>query len=145
MSELKPCPFCGSTSNDAFDHGENCYLRQILKGIPDNGVDLVALFAMRPIEDALQARIDELESEIKKRDDVEKERGDFLEKAVGSRYNLEFFIVRWKELESENAALKKKISYFERDCDNCKFLDIPFGTAPCSPCNTELNKWEPQP
>lgn len=30
MEELKPCPFCGSRSNDPDCHDEDCYISQLL-------------------------------------------------------------------------------------------------------------------
>lgn len=66
--ELKPCPFCGSddmnvTVTDIF-HAVWC--RDCGALVDNDEEDVAKLWNTRPIEDALQARIAELEAENKK-------------------------------------------------------------------------------
>ena len=77
MSELKPCPFCGGVAqvNTWTMHGiteSRCFCPN--SDCP-NSVRTVALatWNTRPIEDALNARIAELESELKITDELLKE------------------------------------------------------------------------
>ena len=53
--KLRECPFCGVASNDVYDHKEDCYLRNLLKGVSGMEYDLVKLFNTRPLEDKLTA------------------------------------------------------------------------------------------
>ena len=58
MSELKPCPFCGSSKIKSHDYGNV----ELLYRCEDcGGEHFHSNWNTRPIEDALQARIAELE------------------------------------------------------------------------------------
>ena len=61
MSELKPCPFCGKEpaidNNFAICVNDDCELSDYWSGLEDYS------WNTRPIEDALNARIAELEAE----------------------------------------------------------------------------------
>lgn len=62
--ELRPCPFCGSTESD--EVADNCYL-QLTDWIGDKRppqAEIEKRWNTRPIEDALTARIAELEGFI---------------------------------------------------------------------------------
>ena len=62
MSELKPCPFCGKEpaidNNFAICVNDDCELSDYWSGLED------CSWNTRPIEDALTARIAELEEEL---------------------------------------------------------------------------------
>lgn len=66
MSELKPCPFCGSTDiklHDEISHAVWC--QECFAEVPSIDIEsAIKLWNTRPIEDALNARIAELEEEI---------------------------------------------------------------------------------
>jgi len=70
MSELKPCPFCGSepTSSDEFDDEVLFYgcTKDIDCPLYDAPFVNMATWNTRPIEDALNKRIAELEAEIER-------------------------------------------------------------------------------
>jgi len=70
MSELKPCPFCGSepTSSDEFDDEVLFYgcTKDIDCPLYDAPFVNMATWNTRPIEDALNKRIAELEAEVTK-------------------------------------------------------------------------------
>ena len=73
MNELKNCPFCGSelTEDDAFS--EDGYPQMCHCIWQTNSAEkAVQNWNTRPIEDALQARIDELEKIIKGLLEIEK-------------------------------------------------------------------------
>ena len=61
MSELKPCPFCGkqpvAQCSSAICINDDCELSDYWRGLEDDS------WNTRPIEDALNARIAELEAE----------------------------------------------------------------------------------
>lgn len=61
MSELKPCPFCGkqpaAQCSSAICINDDCELSDYWRGLEDDS------WNTRPIEDALTARIAELEAE----------------------------------------------------------------------------------
>ena len=65
MSELKPCPFCGSTDiklHDEISHAVWC--QECFAEVPSIDIEsAIKLWHTRPIEDALNARIAELEAE----------------------------------------------------------------------------------
>jgi hypothetical protein len=65
MSDLKPCPFCG-TSNEKHNNIVKLYDDEYYAYEYCNacGARVYANWNTRPIEDALQARIDELERRI---------------------------------------------------------------------------------
>lgn len=66
MSELKPCPFCGSTNiklHDEISHAVWC--QECFSEVESIDIEsAIELWNTRPIEDALQARIAELEAYI---------------------------------------------------------------------------------
>jgi Lar family restriction alleviation protein len=68
MSELKPCPFCGSTDiklHDEISHAVWC--QECFAEVPSIDIEsAIKLWNTRPIEDALTARIAELEAENEK-------------------------------------------------------------------------------
>ena len=66
MSELKPCPFCGGEA-------ELCYSEVDTFCRKCNVMQETELWNTRPIEDALNARIAELEAELKITDELLKE------------------------------------------------------------------------
>jgi len=75
MSELKPCPFCGSP---AYSYHDNCIDFAGVKCDLGGCVCADILITennwnTRPIEDALRARIAELEAELKITDELLKE------------------------------------------------------------------------
>ena len=65
MSEIKPCPFCGSTDiklHDEISHAVWC--QECFAEMPSIDIEsAVELWNTRPIEDELRARIAELEAE----------------------------------------------------------------------------------
>ena len=65
MSEMKPCPFCGSTDiklHDEITHAVWC--QECFAEMPSIDIEsAVELWNTRPIEDELRARIAELEAE----------------------------------------------------------------------------------
>ena len=65
MSDLKPCPFCG-TSNEKHNNIVKLYDDEYYAYEYCNacGARVYANWNNRPIEDALQARIDELEKQV---------------------------------------------------------------------------------
>ena len=65
MSDLKPCPFCG-TSNEKHNNIVKLYDDEYYAYEYCNacGTRVYANWNNRPIEDALQARIDELEKQV---------------------------------------------------------------------------------
>ena len=75
MSEIKPCPFCGSTDiklHDEISHAVWC--QECFAEMPSIDIEsAVELWNTRPIEDALNARIAELEAELKITDELLKE------------------------------------------------------------------------
>ena len=66
MSELKPCPFCGGEA-------ELCYSEVDTFCRKCNVIQETEMWNTRPIEDALNARIAELEAELKITDELLKE------------------------------------------------------------------------
>lgn len=62
MSELKPCPFCGGESTENRDISNSIYCKKCFAEIDTDCVD----WNTRPIEDALHARIAELDAEVTK-------------------------------------------------------------------------------
>jgi len=67
MSDLKPCPFCGSTN---LHHTETSifnavWCRDCGAMVDMDDGDAIKLWNTRPIEDALQARIAELEAQLR--------------------------------------------------------------------------------
>ena len=65
MSEIKPCPFCGSTDiklHDEISHAVWC--QECFAEMPSIDIEsAVELWNTRPIEDELRARIAELEAD----------------------------------------------------------------------------------
>jgi hypothetical protein len=97
MSELKACPFCGGTKIGIWDTGyycENC--------MPDVSK---SEWQSRPLEDALQKRIDELthKNEVLMDSYLESETINDKGELAGS---LQYFRQRIADLEAENKALK---------------------------------------
>jgi hypothetical protein len=99
MDELKPCPFCESTSRDIYGHKEDCYLRQKMRGIPYEGYDFVKAYNTRPRESALEARVAELESSIDANE---------IDEAEGA---MQFAQSKIEELESKLANYGKCLKY----------------------------------
>jgi hypothetical protein len=63
MSELKPCPFCGSSNVNEIDMQAVCQNCHVINGDPaDFDFPSIPAWNTRPFEDALQARITELEA-----------------------------------------------------------------------------------
>lgn len=100
MGELKACPFCNVTSLDIWEHKDDCYVRQISKGIPDRGYDLIGLFNTRPIEDALTAENLRLKKEV----GIHK---TFIEELLGHATKKEMFKIN-PHLKEYHAALSDK-------------------------------------
>jgi len=64
MSELRPCPFCGSSNVAEVDTQAVCQNCHAINGDPfDYDYPRIEEWNTRPIEDALTARIAELEQE----------------------------------------------------------------------------------
>ena len=66
--ELKECPFCGSDSPKVSEHPENCFLRAFLYNAivnrsAYNPLEINQMWKSRPLEDALQTKVDELTKE----------------------------------------------------------------------------------
>jgi hypothetical protein len=59
IEELKVCPFCKSKESRAYNHAKTCYFYLKKLGAPPRVV--LDAWNTRPIEDALSARIVELE------------------------------------------------------------------------------------
>ena len=59
MNALKPCPFCGGEATENRDISNSIYCKKCFAEIDTDCVD----WNIRPIEDALQSRIAELEAE----------------------------------------------------------------------------------
>jgi len=105
MSEIKPCPFCGS-SNTTLDYYEISCPQELgtIVVCNDCGASAKSIvdWNTRPIEDALNARIVQLEAEL-------------------------------AALKSENVSLSKKVtdygkelrqSYkYDKTCSTCRYLD----------------------
>ena len=107
--ELKKCPLCGKEfvfqNSDRLSKDE-FYLHPQVKGCMLSGMVFAEDFInARPIEDALQARINELEhkNEVLMDSYLESETIDDKGKLVGS---LEYFKKRITDLEAENKALR---------------------------------------
>ena len=104
--ELKPCPFCG-VATDFIDvnTGEIVPACKNIRCLVIASALTVEAWNTRPLEDALQARIDELEhkNEVLMDSYLESETIDDKGKLVGS---LEHFRQRIADLESENKALR---------------------------------------
>ena len=66
MSELKPCPFCGEPADDRYNRLAKCSNKSCLMNhwVDDEDFFIDDDWNTRPIEDALRARIAELEAEI---------------------------------------------------------------------------------
>ena len=74
MSDLKPCPFCGKDPNQTtaelgdrpcfYYECENPKCHAAEMGWHDTEQEAIDAWNNRPIEDALQARIDELEKQV---------------------------------------------------------------------------------
>ena len=66
MSELKPCPFCGEPADDRYNRLAKCSNKSCLMNhwVDDEDFFIDDDWNTRPIEDALRARIAELEEEI---------------------------------------------------------------------------------
>ena len=65
MSELKPCPFCGEPADDRYNRLAKCSNKSCLMNhwVDDEDFFIDDDWNTRPIEDALRARIAELEAE----------------------------------------------------------------------------------
>ena len=75
MSEkLKPCPFCGGEATENRDISNSIYCKKCFAEIDTDCVD----WNIRPIEDALQARIVELEAVIEILEDQQREAKNIL-------------------------------------------------------------------
>ena len=70
MSELKPCPFCGEPADDRYNRLAKCSNKSCLMNhwIDDEDFFIDDDWNTRPIEDALRARIAELEAERRWKD-----------------------------------------------------------------------------
>ena len=68
MSELKPCPFCGEPADDRYNRLAKCSNKSCLMNhwVDDEDFFIDDDWNTRPIEDALRARIAELEAEIER-------------------------------------------------------------------------------
>ena len=72
MSELKPCPFCGEPADDRYNRLAKCSNKSCLMNhwVDDEDFFIDDDWNTRPIEDALRARIAELEADNKKAFDL---------------------------------------------------------------------------
>ena len=65
MSDLKPCPFCGATNNKHRRNITELYDDDNYKFVKCHNCSSISYkWNSRPIEDALQARIEELEKQL---------------------------------------------------------------------------------
>lgn len=107
MSELKPCPFCGSEATDEANYCACCN--------PD--CEFVGWFFLkeqwntRPVEDALRAENEELKAKVAQLEEYHK--GAI--HALNSRG--EEYIGR---LQTDNASLKAKVAELEAECRNSR-------------------------
>ena len=109
MSELKPCPFCGSTrqeltyslsiNTERTYYGNGIICANCRVCVPEDEWDT------RPIEDALQSRIDKLEEALAKVEEyATEEQGDWA--VVGEDYLPENMITLRQITEIAQEALK---------------------------------------
>jgi len=139
MSELKPCPFCGSEAarielDGGFAWGEcmkcGATSKVVLFITDTNDVRIAAAeksWDTRPIENALIAKIAELEAEINKWNEKEEERKKLAIKCTGS-LNLEWIFVNYKRTVDELARLReerrwRKCSELPEDKQLCEVVD----------------------
>ena len=101
MKGLKQCPFCGLNGEIHFTPGRNGVATCHICGTEHT----LVIWQSRPIEDALQARINELEhkNEVLMDSYLESETINDKGELVGS---LEYFKKRIADLEAENEALR---------------------------------------
>lgn len=104
--ELKSCPFCGSESTSRESYiDRKTYYRCSNLICPSNGWFTFQEWQSRPLEDALQKRIDELthKNEVLMDSYLESETINDKGELAGS---LQYFRQRIADLEAENKALK---------------------------------------
>ena len=128
MSEIRPCPFCGVVPTISGDPDSEEYVRGYCLGfvgcfneqcpMPQDVVieptqkEATAKWNTRPIEDALTARIAELEAEVSR---LLTERDDII--MAEARYTASLELAkkdtRIAELEAENDELKERVAMLD--------------------------------
>ena len=110
MKGLKQCPFCGLNGEIHFTPGRNGVATCHICGTEHT----LVIWQSRPIEDALQARINELEhkNEVLMDSYLESETIDDKGKLVGS---LQYFRQRIADLEKQLKSYKDFCSAIERE------------------------------
>ena len=136
-NELKPCPFCGQTNLEVCTSPTNSKKKYIRcrndlchYGAYTQKIDREMGWNRRPIEDALQARIEELEAEVDKM--VKHNRDNFSEgikNACDNSLILKKYINKCNLLSRDKAKLEAQIanlranSRTKLELDTCRSLN----------------------
>jgi FtsZ-binding cell division protein ZapB len=116
--QLKPCPFCGSDNLQSRDRLEwsDVRCKACLQSVSSFPCSAENIWNKRPIEDALQARIAELEAEVKKANSETAEAND----------NYEHMMAERNIIQSDNDALQAEIETLTGKLDSAKYSDAQF-------------------